>query len=140
MANTESIQLICGTTNDLTDARYKLVVASGVAGSTEVTVAVNNTDEIAGVLEGNAHTANAIQPLWVTTHGMATCIAGANDLTPFGLVMCTTGGRVVDYARGADRNVVGRYVPEPQNGVIVANLEDDEVRVFINIVAHDDAT
>jgi hypothetical protein len=69
---------------------------------------------------------------------MATCIA-LDELTPFGLVECGAGGKVTNYASGPDHNVVGRYCPEPKGGVIVANVADDEVRVFINIAAHDNA-
>ena len=127
----ETIQLVTSAVEDLTSGQYKLVTATATA----VTVATASTDEVVGVLEGNAALATtADQQVFATVSGVATCIAG-EALTAFGLVMAGTAGKVYDYVPGANVNIVGRYIPEPDGGSVTANAPADQVRVLVNFMA-----
>jgi len=126
---TNSVQIISEVTMDLTDKRGILVTSAGL-------VVTASTVLPLGPLEGNAELATTLgQQLFVTAHGFGVCIAGQDDLTAFGYVMSDDNGKVIDYAlgEGGGDHIVGRYCPEPEDGVFVDVETNDEVRILINI-------
>ena len=126
----ETIQLVTSAVEDLTSGQYKLVTATATA----VTIATASTHEVVGVLEGNAALATtADQQVFATVSGVTTCIAG-EVLTAFGLVMAGAAGKVFNYVAGANVNVVGRYIPEPDGGSVTATVADEQVRVLVDFM------